>query len=93
MEDCWRLCKPWITWVWQGRVKRVIATLDQFIAQTIDPATLETLTDSRGYLHNNPPHQIPENTPFSGSLTQFFSADHFSPELKDYLTWVIYRPT
>lgn len=53
MEDCWRLCKPWITWVWQGQVARVIAALDQSIAQINDPATLQTLTDSRGYLHNN----------------------------------------
>lgn len=53
MEDCWRLCKPRITRVWQGRVERVIAGLDQSIAQTIDSATLETLTESRGYLHNN----------------------------------------
>ncbi len=47
MEDCWRLCQPWITWIWQGRVERVIAALDQFIAETINPATLQTLTESR----------------------------------------------
>lgn len=53
MEDCWRLCKPWITWVWQGQVERVITALDQHLAQTSDTATLQMLHDSRGYLYNN----------------------------------------
>lgn len=53
MEQCWQLCQPWITWVWQGRVERVINALDQCIAQTSDPTARETLRDSRGYLQNN----------------------------------------
>lgn len=53
MEECWQLCKPWITWIWQGKVDRVIDDLDQRIAQTTDAAVLETLNTSRSYLHNN----------------------------------------
>ena len=53
MEECWQLCKRWITWVWQGKVDRVIDALDQQIAQTTDAAVLDTLNTSRGYLHNN----------------------------------------
>jgi hypothetical protein len=53
MEECWQLCKPWITWIWQGKVDRVIDDLDQRIAQTTDAAVLETLNTSRTYLHNN----------------------------------------
>jgi hypothetical protein len=53
MEECWQLCKPWITWIWQGQVEQVIAAIDQGIKQTDDDATLETLRESRGYLHNN----------------------------------------
>jgi len=53
MEECWQLCKPWITWIWQGKVDRVLDDLDQRIAQTTDAAVLDTLHTSRGYLHNN----------------------------------------
>ena len=53
MEECWQLCKPWITWIWQGKVDRVLDDLDQRIAQTTDAAVLDTLNTSRGYLHNN----------------------------------------
>jgi len=53
MEECWQLCSLWITWVWQGKVERVIDALDQKIAQTTDAAVLDTLNTSRGYLHNN----------------------------------------
>lgn len=53
MEECWQLCKPWITWIWQGQVEWVIAAIDERIEQTGDAATLETLGESRGYLHNN----------------------------------------
>jgi hypothetical protein len=53
MEECWQLCKPWITWIWQGKVDRVIDALDQHIAQTTDAVVLDTLNTSRGYLHNN----------------------------------------
>ena len=53
MAECWQLCSLWITWVWQGKVERVIDALDQKIAQTTDAAVLDTLNTSRGYLHNN----------------------------------------
>ena len=53
MEECWRLCKQWITWTWQGNVQQVIDALDELIAQTSDTATLETLRESHGYLYNN----------------------------------------
>jgi hypothetical protein len=53
MEECWQLCKPWITWIWQGKVDCVLDDLDQRIAQTTDAAVLDTLNTSRGYLHNN----------------------------------------
>ncbi len=53
MEACWKLCSRWITWVWQGKVDRVIDALDQQIPETTDAAVLDTLNTSRGYLHNN----------------------------------------
>ena len=53
MEECWQLCKPWITWVWQGQMDRVLDALDQHIAHATDAAVLDTLNTSRGYLHNN----------------------------------------
>jgi len=53
MPECWQLCKPWITWIWQGQVERVIAAIDERIEQIGDAATRETLGESRGYLHNN----------------------------------------
>ncbi len=53
MEACWQTCSQWITCVWQGNVQRVIDALDQKIAHTTDTAVLDTLTTSRGYLHNN----------------------------------------
>jgi hypothetical protein len=53
MEECWQLCKRWITWTWQGKVGDVIDALDQQIAQTSDATILETLSTSRGYLHHN----------------------------------------
>lgn len=53
MEECWQLCKQWITWIWQGRVGHVIDALDSRMAQTTDAAVLETLSTSRGYLHHN----------------------------------------
>jgi hypothetical protein len=53
MEECWHLCKPWITWMWQGQVERVLDALDQHIADMTDAAALDTLNTSRGYLHNN----------------------------------------
>jgi hypothetical protein len=53
MEECWQLCKRWITWVWQGNVGHVIDALDQQIAQSPDSPVLEALSTSRGYLQNN----------------------------------------
>jgi len=53
MEECWQLCKTWITWTWQGKVELVIEALDSWIERTSHVATLETLGESRGYLHNN----------------------------------------
>jgi hypothetical protein len=53
MEECWQLCKRWVTWVWQGNVGQVIDALDQQIAQASEATVLETLNTSRGYLQNN----------------------------------------
>ena len=53
MEECWQLCKSWITWVWEGKVVRVIDALDRQMGQMTDAACLETLKTSRGYLYNN----------------------------------------
>lgn len=53
MEEAWRLCKTWITWIWQGNVAQVIEALDERIADASDAAMRETLEASRGYLNNN----------------------------------------
>jgi hypothetical protein len=53
MEECWQVCKLWITWVWQGQVGQVLDAIDRQIAQASDARVLETLSTSRGYLQNN----------------------------------------
>ena len=53
MESCWQRCKQWITWVWQGEVRRAIAELSTLIESASEGQSRETLQESLTYLSNN----------------------------------------
>lgn len=54
MPSCWQRCQRWITWVWQGKVQRVIEELVPLLESANEPCR-ETLQESLTYLTNNAP--------------------------------------
>ena len=53
MVSCWHRCKRWITWVWQGKVQRVIAELSTLVESASEEQNRKTLQESLTYLSNN----------------------------------------
>lgn len=53
MQSCWQRCKRWITWVWQGKVRRVIAELTTLVESASEGPSRETLQEGLTYLSNN----------------------------------------
>ncbi len=53
MEECWERCKTWITWTWQGEVRKIIDELTKLVEVETDQAKKEKLGESLTYLSNN----------------------------------------
>lgn len=52
MPSCWQRCQRWITWVWQGKVQRVIEELTPLVESAHEPSRA-TLQESLTYLMHN----------------------------------------
>jgi len=53
MEACWQRCQRWISWVWQGQVRRVIEELTPLVEAASEERSRDTLQESLTYLTNN----------------------------------------
>ena len=53
MVSCWQRCKRWITWVWQGKVRQVIAELSTLVESASEEQSRKILQEGLTYLSNN----------------------------------------